>query len=361
MCQDPLLIAALHRLPSMTPTTLRLIITSPSLPTDPLRWTKVDLETAGLQTNRARAVLRDLPNLDPLSSGERLDSLSARLIHVAQPEYPRLLKEISSPPPVLYVRGRLDSLSRPTLAVVGTRRPTPYGRAVTPTLIEPAARAGLTIVSGLARGIDALAHAAALATRQPTLAVLGCGIDRIYPIEHEPLAEAIVAGGGAILTEFPIGAEPARHHFPQRNRIIAGLAQATLLIEAGEKSGALITAKFAVDANRDVLAVPGPITSPASIGPNNWIMLGAAVVRSAADILEVYHLAMNLSSAEAPGPKFDRPEHRSVYEILNASPQHIDELAEKSRLDPSVVSAALALLDLQGAVRHVGGQFYTRA
>lgn len=321
------------------------------------RWTKGEWLTAGCPPDRLDRLLDALAHLDTAWVGQRLASFGVSLVTLADRRYPLWLKEIPSPPPLLYVRGDPAVLSTLSLAVVGTRQPTPYGLAVTRTLLEPAVRAGLTVVSGLALGIDGQAHRVSVDQAAPTIAVLGCGVDLIYPWEHRPLAEQIL-DGGAIISEFPLGAKPERHHFPQRNRIISGLAKAVLLVEAGEKSGALITAKFAVDQNRDVLIVPGPITSPQSIGPLNWLKLGATPVTSADDILRVFNLASAMPVRKTIRPPRDETE-TAIIAVIGAQPRHIDEIVEQSRLDTSVVAATLSLLEIDGLVRHLGGQTYT--
>lgn len=287
-----------------------------------------------------------------------MSSIITNIISLSDTAYPTQLKEIHYAPKQLFLRGDRTILQRPMLAVVGTRKPSAYGLSVIAPLLEPVIRAGITIVSGLALGIDGRAHQVSVNLGAPTIAVLGCGVDIPYPWEHRQLAQQILDGGGAIISEFSDGTPPLRHHFPQRNRIISGLAQAVLLVEAGEKSGALITAKFAVEQNRDVLIVPGPITSPQSLGPLNWLKHGATPVTTAADILDVFHVR---APAVPSKPRYiprTEPE-RLILDALAMQSLHIDELSEKSRLDSSVVSATLALLEMNGAVHHLGGLVYS--
>lgn len=323
---------------------------------EPQTWTHSDLTNIGIEPPRATALLQDIANL-PKSYNFNLSGIS--IIQLGDPQYPYLLSQIPSPPPVLYVRGNIEALHRTSLAVVGTRKPSPYGLSVTKTLLEPVVQAGVTVVSGLALGIDGQAHKIAVQHKAPTVAVLGCGGDTIYPWDHRQLAEDILANGGAIISEFPLGAEPERHHFPQRNRIISGLSKAVLLVEAGEKSGALITAKFAVEQNRDVLVVPGNITSPESVGPLNWLKLGATPVTSATDILRVFDISNNVSAPVTPMYIPNSESEEIIINILAGGPLHIDELTEKSRLDNSVVSATLTLLEMNGAIHHLGGLVYS--
>ncbi|MEK7537434.1 MAG: DNA-processing protein DprA [Patescibacteria group bacterium] len=355
-------IAAVHRLPSATFGVMTKLVVNNMFASPLNTWTTPDLVNIGIEESRARSLLNDIQHLLTtynLQPTHNFNLNNITLITLGDPRYPYLLSQIPSPPPVLYVRGDIEALCRPALAVVGTRRPTSYGLAVTQTLLEPVVQAGITIVSGLALGIDGQAHRVAVLQSAPTVAVLGCGIDLVYPWEHRQLADDILAGGGAIISEFPLGAEPERHHFPQRNRLISGLAKAVLLVEAGEKSGALITAKFAVDQNRDVLIVPGPITSPQSIGPLNWLKLGATPITSSSDILRVFNV-----TTETPQPAAQhyvpRSEvERTIIAVLASRPLHVDELTEKSRLDSSVVSATVSLLEINGAVHHLGGLVYS--
>lgn len=350
-------IAAVHRLPSITFGVMTKLVTNNMFSRSPHGWTFPDLVNIGIDASRASSLLSEIHQL-PLKS--EILNREISIITLGDQHYPYLLSQIPSPPPVLYVRGNVQVLSRTALAVVGTRQPTSYGLAVTTSLLEPVVRAGIMVVSGLALGIDGQAHRAAVRHHAPTVAVLGCGIDTVYPWDHRQLADDIIGGSGAIISEFPLGAEPERHHFPQRNRIISGLAKAVLLVEAGEKSGTLITAKFAVDQNRDVLVVPGPITSPQSVGPLNWLKTGATPITSPDDILRVFNVAL-----DAPQPMVDSYAPRSEVErllldLLASESLHVDELSEKSRLDSSVVTATLTLLEINGAVRHLGGLIYSR-
>ncbi|MBI2625750.1 DNA-protecting protein DprA [Candidatus Parcubacteria bacterium] len=274
----------------------------------------------------------------------------------ADQTYPPLLAEIAQPPQTLYVRGSLEALAAPCLAVVGTRTPSAYGKQITPMLVSGLTRAGITIVSGLAIGIDTLAHEAALESGGKTVAVLGSGVDEIsvYPPENRTLARRIVEAGGAVISEFPEGTEPKPFHFPQRNRIIAGLSRGVLVIEAREKSGALITANFALEENRDVFAVPGPITIPTSAGPNRLIAAGAQAILSADDILDAWHLA------ELPLPAHMNRPDAPLLAYFPVTPIHVDELVRSSGLSAAEVNVELAKLELAGYIRNLGGGAYTK-
>jgi len=245
------------------------------------------------------------------------------------------------------------------VAVVGTRRVTAYGRQVVERLVPELSRAGVTIVSGLARGIDGVAHRVALASGGRTLAVLGSGLDRMYPTEHAALAREIV-GQGAVLSEFPLGTPPDALNFPRRNRIISGLAMGTLVVEAGSTSGALITADFALEQGRDVFAVPGSILSPASDGPNRLIKEGAKPVTCAQDILEELNLTAVAQHEAVREALPENDTETALLRLLSQEPLHVDELGRTAALPVAEVSSALTMLELKGLVRQVGGMNYVR-
>lgn len=351
-------LAAFHQLPGCSWTILRALVRADLFSVPMEQWSAEQLQPLGLHREQLDWIETHRNEINIQTTKEILQQNVITIIPIDHPHYPFLLKEISSPPAVLYVRGEIAALHVPALAVVGTRRPSAYGLQGVRHLVKPVAQQ-LCIISGLALGIDAAAHQAALDVAGPTVAVLGTGVDRIYPWENQSLANQILKHHGAIISEFPLGSAPERHHFPQRNRIIAGLAKATLLIEAGPRSGALITTKYALAENREVLAMPGSIFSERSIGVNNWLRLGAKAVTTPADILEVYQLTQGqLPAFVATSPRTETA--AIILSLLTNEPIHIDELVEKSRLDTSVVSAALSLLEIDGLIRHHGGMFYSR-
>jgi DNA processing protein len=274
--------------------------------------------------------------------------VSIRSVGKGEAGYPPVLAQIPDPPPRLWVRGDapLELLGRPSVAIVGARACSGYGRAVARTLATKAAGAGAVVVSGLARGIDGEAHRGALAARGTTVAVLGCGIDRDYPAAHAELARAIVDSGGLVVSEYEPGVEPAPWRFPARNRIIAGLALATVVVEARERSGALITADFALEDGREVLAVPGEITSPLSAGTNALLRLGATPVTGATDVLE----ALGLQAAPTATSCRSDPVAGAILEALETGAETADEIARATGVDAGELAAALALLELEGAV-----------
>jgi len=273
-------------------------------------------------------------------------------------DYPQYLREVDGSPPLLYVHGSLEEIDRWAVAVVGTRRLTAYGRQVTQELVTALVLNGVTIISGLARGIDSVAHKTALEYDGRTIAVLGSGPDCIYPPENRTLARKIVKGNGAVITEYGLGVKPDAKNFPPRNRIISGLSLGVVVIEAGERSGASITAQFAMEQGRDVFAVPGNINSPASKGTNRLIQQGAKLVTSADDILEELNLAMVLEHSAVQLALPETPDEAALFEYLSAQPIHVDELSRSTGLASSVVSSTLTLMELKGIVRQVGGMNY---
>jgi DNA processing protein len=300
--------------------------------------------------------IRDQVDLERI--WEHIESQGVQVLTWNDPAYPKRLKEIDQPPPVLYVRGRLSEEDQWAVAVVGTRRVTPYGRQVTEELSSFLASNRVTVVSGLARGVDAIAHQSALRSSGSTLAVLGSGVDRIYPPEHRALAEQIIENG-AILSDYPLSTPPDSANFPPRNRIISGLTLATVVIEAGETSGALITATFAAEQGREVFAVPGSIYAPQSKGTNRLIGQGARPLLKMEEILEVLDLehVPEQHAARRVLP-VDAQEAR-LLEMLGPEPVQVDDLCEKSGLPIEQVSATLAVMELKGMVRQVGGMNYS--
>lgn len=292
---------------------------------------------------------------------DRLAAAGVALLTLDDPAYPDRLRQTVGAPPVLYVRGDLTPADDLALGVVGTRRATGYGREVTTRLVRDLAAAGLTIVSGLAKGIDACAHAAALDAGGRTIAVLGCGVDVIYPAEHRALARRIAEGGqGALVSEYHLGTQPEATNFPARNRIISGLSLGVLIVEAPAKSGALITTDFAAEQGRDVFAVPGSILTPSSAGPNALLKEGAKPVTEAEDILVELNLARREAQAETRRALPENDDERAVLRLLGDGPTHINDLAHASGLPMAAAGALLTMLELKGLVRQLGAGQYVR-
>ena len=274
--------------------------------------------------------------------------MTVRRLRRGEHGYPTLLSQIPDPPSRLWLRGDADVglLAAPAVAIVGARACSGYGRAVTRMLATEVAAAGVVVVSGLARGIDGEAHRGALAAGGRTVAVLGCGVDRDYPAAHAELARSIVEAGGLVVSEYEPGVEPAPWRFPARNRIIAGLALATVVVEARERSGALITADFALEDGREVLVVPGEITSSLSAGANALLRHGATPVTCAADVLE----AIGVERPSAAAAVSNDPVAAAVLEAVVSGASTLDELTRATTLPSGELAAALALLELDGAV-----------
>ncbi|MBI4493904.1 MAG: DNA-protecting protein DprA [Chloroflexi bacterium] len=317
------------------------------------------LGLAGLEQKAAAQLVRLRGRLDPQAERRRLERLGIRVFTLEDPAYPPPLREIADPPPVLYLQGELAATDEWAVAVVGTRRATAYGRQAAERLVGELARAGVTIVSGLARGIDACAHRAALEAGGRTIAVLGNGLDQVYPPEHAALS-AQVRAQGALVSEFPPGVPPDAANFPRRNRIISGLAVGTLVVEAALASGALITADFALEQGRDVYAVPGSIFSPASQGTNQLIKDGAKVVVDARDILEELNLTVVAQQQAAREVLPANETEARLMDLLGAEPVHIDELGRAARLPVGELASTLTMMELKGMVRQVGGMNYVR-
>jgi DNA processing protein len=315
------------------------------------------LQAAGLSQKMAERVAQARSSIDLDLCIDRYASKGIHILTWEDDLYPARLREIDQPPPVLYVRGELTAEDSWAVAVVGTRRISAYGRQVSEEAASFLAANGVTVVSGLARGVDASAHQSALKAGGRTIAVLGCGVDRIYPPEHAALAEKIIANG-AIVSDYAPGTPPDASNFPPRNRIISGLSMAVVVVEAGETSGALITAQFAIDQGRDVFAVPGNIFALQSKGTNRLIAQGARPMLSARDLLDVLNLT-KVTEQRAVRNILPVDEIESkLMTILTHEPLHMDEIRNQSGLPIERVSAALVMMELKGMVRQVGGMNY---
>jgi len=326
-----------------------------------------ELKAAKISNAIAEKILAERSKINPDQEWEKLQKEGIRIIAWYDPEYPRLLKEISHPPFLIYIKGDLPALggpgSAPMISVIGSRKFTAYGAQVATSFAKDLARAGITVVSGMALGVDAIAHRGALSGGGKTIAVLGNSLDdkNIYPKNNFNLAREIMENG-ALISDYPIETQASEFTFPARNRIIAGLSLGTLIIEAGEKSGTLITAQLALDSNREVYAVPGSIFSAQSTGTNDLIKKGAKMITSVRDILEELDLGENESAswrtAERIIKKPDTKEEEIILKFLSADPLHIDNIAKITKLNPSSVSSTLAMLEIKGWIKNIGGQNY---
>ncbi len=294
---------------------------------------------------------------------ELLQKFQFKFLDCLDPIFPNILKQIYAPPPFIYGHGNLAVLQQKSVAVVGTRNCSEYGKSVTQRIVRELVEAGLVIVSGLARGIDTLAHSAALRQGGKTVAVLGCGLDTTYPPENRELVNAIVKQNGAVISELPLGTLPEAHHFPERNRIISGLSLATIIIEADMKSGSLITAQYALDQNREVFAIPGRIDSEKSQG-THWLIKTnrAKLVQNSVDILTELNLhskSQVLDPLPRTLPALESQEEK-VYRQLTGEPKHIDQIAESTAFPTSQVLGLLLSLELKGLVVQIPGKNFQR-
>jgi DNA processing protein len=336
-----------------------------------LRASPEELRERGCSPALADAILRgvDLRTAAQIEQEiKQIHESRVTVLSCLERGYPERLKQIADPPPLLYLAGRLDPADACAVAIVGSRRSTPQGRAVTEQLSRDLAEAGVTIVSGLARGIDAAAHRGALAAGGRTIAVLGCGIDQTYPPEHEQLRRHIEAQG-AVLSELALGAPPHSYHFPRRNRIISGLSLGVVVTEATLDSGSLITARLAGEQGREVFALPGSVRAETSRGPHRLIKDGAKLVETARDVIDELlpqlddQMRQRLAAWQSTSTKPVSPmsEHEArVIAALSADPVHIDELALQIQLDTASVSSALLSLEMKGLVQQLPGQFILR-
>jgi DNA processing protein len=318
-----------------------------------------ELQQVGLGKKIIEDFIRIRSELDLDAEIARLNSQGYKAISWDSEDYPVRLKEIDTPPPVLYVWGELDPNDRWAVAIVGTRRMSSYGESVTQELSSALALNGVTIISGMARGIDGVAHRTALDNGGRTIAVLGSGLDHLYPPENRKLAKEI-SEHGAVLTDYPLGTEPEGRNFPPRNRIISGLALVVVIIEAGEGSGALITAHFAVDQGREVFAVPGKIHSKKSVGTNKLIRDGATPFLSVEDVLEALNFDVIVRQEVINEFMPEDEVERMVYEKLSFDPIHVDAIRAECDLPVSKITASLAMLELKGRARQVGGMQYIK-
>ena len=324
--------------------------------------TESQLRTIGFDQRAIQAFFETRNRVDLNQELARTQAAGVHLVTWETADYPRSLHDIPASPPVLFIQGRLTEADVWAVAVVGTRRVTTYGRQVTRDLTRGLVQSGVTIVSGLARGIDAIAHKTALEMGGRTIAVLGSGLDCVYPAEHRPLVQQIVEKGqGAVISEYALGVQPEAKNFPPRNRIISGLSLGVVVIEAGEQSGALITTSFALAQNREVFAVPGNINSPSSAGTNRLIQQGAKLVTTVDDILEELNVKMVPEKVAIQMVLPDSAEEAALISHLSRQPIHIDDLSRMAGLPAPMVSSTLTLMELKGVVQQVGGMNYVLA
>jgi DNA processing protein len=316
-----------------------------------------DLRRAGLSENAAKHISQQRAEINLDRELQRIRQVDATFRTILDDDYPEPLKDIDDPPPVLYVRGTLTPQDANAICIVGTRKASIYGRDAAYQLSKDLAANGVTIISGLAHGIDTVAHEGALDAGGRTIAVTASGISEIYPADNLPLAHRIIQQG-AVVTEFSIGTPPIGRNFPRRNRILSGLAHGVLVIEAGERSGALITAELAAEQGRDVFAVPGNIFNQAARGTNRLIQDGAKLVTQAADILEEIEGVQQHIEAKETLKSSDNPIEQTLLDLLGPDPIHVDHLSRLSKLPIEEITSTLTLLELKGLARNVGQMQY---
>ncbi len=332
------------------------------------------VEGIGARTGERIAASRD--KFDSCAELELAGKLGVWIVHMEDPRYPPVLRQIYDPPPVLYIKGTLDRADNLAIGIVGCRRCSLYGQEQSSRLAHLLAAAGFTIVSGMARGIDTAAHTGALAAEGRTLAVQGCGLSRVFPPENAKLFE-LISASGACISELPLRAEPLAENFPPRNRIIAGLSLGTIVVEAGLRSGALITAQAAMESNREVMAVPGKVDSPLSQGPHRLIKEGAKLIETVEDVMEALgyigdqlkdHTALTAKEVaekvETPlfeTTKFNLKGHeKTIYDALGKEPLHIDQVIADTSLPAGAVNAGVVSLRLKGLIKQLPGNLFTK-
>ncbi len=349
----------LSLVPGIGPAKFRRLVESLGSPEAAWKARPAHLAEAGLDRRTIESLVAARNKVALEQEMQKLERLRVRPLIADDADYPDRLRTIADPPPILYVRGELLPEDDLSVAIVGTRRATAYGRQAAERFAQGLAENRVTVTSGLARGTDTFAHRAALDASGRTIAVLGCGLDIIYPSENRRLAEEI-AECGAVISEFPLGTKPDAVNFPRRNRIISGLSAATLVVEAGDTSGALITAEFALEQGREVFAVPGNIFSPASRGSNRLIADGAKPACELRDILEELKLEAAIEQREVRQTIPQSETEIALMRCLSHEPVHIDEIRRAVCLPMSVVSSTLTMLELKGLVRQTGGMNYVK-
>lgn len=344
------------------PRKIKLLVSSFKTLEDAWRARHKELLNAGLENCMAEKIINARKSISPESEFIKLSDEGIKLITFKDRTFPKLLLEISSSPAMLYVKGSLLE-NELCFAIVGSRKITTYGSQSTSHFSKELSFAGFTIVSGLAYGVDTLAHHECIRQNKRTIAVLGGGLDKksIYPVSNRNLAENI-SSCGAIISEYPLGTPPLKQHFPARNRIISGLSKGVLVVEASISSGSLITANFSLEQNRDVFAVPGNIFSPNSAGTNNLIKLGAKLASCPADILEEFNINASNSESLFVNKVPENDDEKAIFDNLAPDiPLHIDEISKRTKMSMSSLSGLLTLMEIKGKVKNVGGMRYVIA
>ncbi len=358
--EESLYLHGLNLMPQFGPARLNLIAKRFTTFQQAFTASPAELIAAGIDEALAGTFVQLRTKIDLAAEAKKLADENIKILSFRDPAYPKLLLEIPKSPPLLYYKGLMNESEELCLAVVGTRKITGYGRITVPQLVEPLVDAGATIVSGMAFGIDSAAHEIAVKKNRRTIAVLGGGLDEksLYPKHHALLAKQIIDAGGALLSEYPIGTPNFKQNFVARNRIISGLSVATLVIECDLHSGTLITASHALDQNRTLFAVPGPIYSPQSQGPNNLLKMGAKPATTAADILDDLNLKTLPTQQQNQTLFGDSSEETALLKLISYEPILVNDLIKKSGLSAAAAGTALTFLEMKGKIRNMGGQQY---
>jgi len=352
---------ALNKISGLGPQKFKLLLNFFDSPESAWRAGLADLKSARIGDKLAERVFKEKMTIDPAVEWKKMEKENIRMITLNNPVYPRLLKESSNPPYIIYMKGNFSLLEDPAplVSIVGSRKFTSYGARAAETLSRDLAAAGIVIVSGMALGIDTFAHHGALSVGGKTIAVLGNSLDdaNIYPRNNFNLSRDILENG-LLISEYPIATSAGPLNFPARNRIIAGLSSGTVVVEAGTASGALITAGMALEYNREVFAVPGPIFSEQSLGTNDLLKSGAKLVAGVKDILEELNLD-NASESAVSLPRLpSTKEEEILLKILGSAPLHIDNISKISKLGTATAASTLSLLEMKGWAKNIGGQNY---
>ncbi len=315
------------------------------------------LTLAGIPKKTAEAFVHFRPQLDPQKLQDEIANNHIQTTRVIDDNYPALLKTIHDPPPIIFYQGTLPANESLHIAVVGSRKVSPYGISAAEHLSEALSRAGTVVVSGMAFGVDEIAHRSTIKTKGTTMAVLGSGLLNIGTSRQRYMARDIIENGGCVMSEFSVRAPGLQHHYPYRNRVVSGISHGTLVIEATEKSGSLITARSALEQGRDVFAVPGSIFAENSKGTNNLIKMGAIAITSADDIFAHLQIEQVLPVAQVEHTP-DSAEEARILELLSKNPIHIDELTRTTQMAARIVAQTLSLMEMKGRTRQIGGMYY---
>ncbi|MCI2426055.1 DNA-processing protein DprA [Candidatus Acetothermia bacterium] len=357
-------LVGLNMIPALTPHRKRILRDYSSSPAEIWHLSLQRLATIAGITEVAPQIIAERRTISIDREFEQAAQMEIKIVTILDPDYPQLLREINDPPPVLYIKGQYTKEDAIAIGIVGTRRASQYGRMVATKLAKDIAQLGLTVVSGMAMGIDTAAHRGALQSGGRTIAVLGAGLLKIYPAINRHLSEKI-SQSGALISEFPLHCQSSKWTFPQRNRIISGLARGIVVVEAPLRSGALITARFAAEQGREVFAVPGNITNIGSTGPNRLIKDGAKLIETVADIIDEFpdlkHLLTPTTADKNLAQVSLSPQESVIYKLLGLEPLHIDDIINRGDLSRAEISQALLTLQINGLVKEIDGKRYTRS